>query len=289
LKWVITASTCPGCKIPANADNILQKAFLRIAYVIKHKDIPSALIANSDQTQVVLAQGSKVTYAPINLNQVSTVGVDEKRAITFLVSLTNDGILFPFQTVHKGKTAASLPSKNCRSWKEASAAEFLFESSLTSTYWSMLETMRHFVNASLAPHFAKVKLKLHLLPEQCSLWLIDCWSVHCSQAFLDWMATKHYTIIVLFVPAVLTGLSQPCDVGFQQIFKHQLKLSAHNGVVQEVLTQLKGGVAVDNVKIDVTLKVLQDRTVYWLWVAFQTLNNPATVKKASVSHFCNSL
>jgi hypothetical protein len=93
------------------------------------------------------------------------------------------------------------------------------------------------------------------------------------------MAEQHVTIIIIFVPAGLTGLFQPCDVGFQRLFKHSLKLSAHNDTVQEVLTQLKNGIQVDDIKIDTTLKVLRDRTVDWLWVAFNKLNKLDIVKK----------
>jgi hypothetical protein len=98
------------------------------------------------------------------------------------------------------------------------------------------------------------------------------------------MATTHDTIIILFVPAGCTGLFQPADVGFQRIFKHSLKISAHSDVVQEVLSQLKQGIAVSDVKIDTTLKVLRDRTVHWLWAAFQSLNTPEKIKKVFTYH-----
>lgn len=294
LNWTIRASTRAGRKFPKNSDDILRKAALRIAYVIKHEDIPSGLVANSDQTQVVLAQGSDVTYAPVNSNQVATIGSEEKRAFTVLVTLTNDGLLLPFQSIHKGSTSGSLPSKDAKSMPEAIAAEFLFESSKTTTYWSTQETMRHFVDTILAPHFEKVKKTLGLPLAQCSLWLIDCWSVHRSKEFLTWIGLHHTTIIVIFVPAGLTGLFQPCDVGFQRLCKHSLKISAHDDFVQEVLGQLKNGVSVSDVVIDTTLRVLRNRTVNWLWVAFKALNKPEVVKKVRnlilyIYHICSQL
>jgi len=160
------------------------------------------------------------------------------------------------------------------------ATGFLFESSKMSTYWSTQETMQHFVDIHLAPHFEAVKVALGLSYRQCFLWLIDCWSVHCSKEFLMWMVEYHITIIVIFVSTGLIGLSQPCDMGFQQLFKHFLKLFSHNNTVQD-LTQLKNGVSVDNIKIDTTLKVLCDCTVNWLLAAFNKLNKPDIVKKVS--------
>ncbi len=281
LGWSIRRSTRAGQKIPKDADQILRKASLRIAYVVKHEDIPSALIVNSDQTQVILQQGCNITYAPVGSKQVATVGSEEKRAVTVLASVTNDGVLLPFQTIYKGSSSLSLPKRKSRSMEEATAAGFLFESSHTNTYWSTQETMRRFVTMILVPYFTMVKVRLGLPPEQCVLWLIDCWSVHRSVEFLDWMATYHKTIIIIFIPAGCTGLFQPCDVGLQRIFKHSLKISAHDDVVQEVLGQLKEGKAVSDIKIETTLGVLRDRTVHWLWTAFNTLNKPEIVKKVS--------
>ncbi|KAF8236343.1 hypothetical protein L208DRAFT_1207761, partial [Tricholoma matsutake] len=78
-----------------------------------------------------------------------------------------------------------------------------------------------------------------------------------------------------------TGLMQPCDVGFQQIFKHALKQSAHDDVVQEVPQQLKiPGKQLDNVTIDTTLGVFCNRTVKWMWNVFKKLNKPKIIKKA---------
>ncbi|KJA18870.1 hypothetical protein HYPSUDRAFT_121503, partial [Hypholoma sublateritium FD-334 SS-4] len=206
LGWTIRRSTRAGQKTPQNADQILRQAALRLAYVIKHEDIPSQLIANSDQTQVVLQQGCNMTYAPCGSKQVTTVGSEEKRAVTVLATVTNNGVLLPFQTIYKGATPLSLPRKTSQSMAESLGAGFLFESSHTKTYWSTQATMQNFVNLVLAPYFNLIKQQLGLPLSQCALWLIDCWSVHRSEEFLTWMATFHPTIIILFVPAGCTGL-----------------------------------------------------------------------------------
>ena len=99
------------------------------------------------------------------------------------------------------------------------------------------------------------------------------------------MVVNHDTIIILFIPAGCTGLLQPSNVGFQHIFKHSLKISAHTDVVQEVLTQLKSGVPVSDIKINMTLKILCDRTVHWLWTVFKSLNSPEIVKKVCMFDF----
>jgi hypothetical protein len=263
---------------------------LQIAWVVKDETIPSALIVNSDQTQVVLAQGCHMTYASSGANQVATVGAEEKRALTIFPSVTNHGTLLPIQAIHKGKNHKSLPSPTARSRYESEKARFLFELSKTTTYWSTIATMQNFVNVTLAPYFDNIRKGLELDQDQMALWLIDCWSVHRSKEFLDWMALKHPLIIVIFIPAGMTGLFQPCDVGLQRIFKHSLKKSAHEDVVHEVLSQLKAGRPVQDVKLDTGIKVLRDRTVHWIWMAYQSLNKPDIIKKVSLtSRLCIAL
>jgi len=112
LDWNLCCATRAAKKIPKNADEILQKAFLRMVHCIKDENIPSALIVNSDQTQLTYAQGCHLTYAEIGLKQISTVRNDEKQALTVFVSLTNHGILLPFQAIYKSSLPLSLPSKN---------------------------------------------------------------------------------------------------------------------------------------------------------------------------------
>ncbi|KAF8221608.1 hypothetical protein L208DRAFT_1327126 [Tricholoma matsutake] len=129
------------------------------------------------------------------------------------------------------------------------------------------------------PHFNSVKVELGLPPDQCSLWQIDCWSVHHSDEFLSWIRKHHEVILTHFVPACMTSLFQPCDVGFQHIFKHSLKKSAHEDVVKEVLSKLKKGELVHDIKADKAVGVLWDWTVHWLWSAYNLLNKPEIVKK----------
>lgn len=282
LGWSIRRSTRPGRKIPANADAILMKSFLRMAHIIKEHEIPSALIVNGDQTQLVLAQGCNMTYAPKGSTQVATVGADEKRAITVFIMVSNDGVLLPFQAIYKGTSNLSLPRKNASGMDEVVRLQFRIESSMTKTYWSTQATMRNYVDYVLAPYYARRKTELNLPQEQKSICHLDCWSVHRSDEFLDWMRATHPTIIVTFVPANLTGLGQPCDVGINRTFKHSTKKSAHQDVVHEVYEQLKNGVSGQDATMDSKIKTLRDRTVGWLVNAYKALDKPELVKKVRV-------
>lgn len=75
LGWSLRHSTRAGGKHLANYEKLLQKAFTRMVYCVKDESIPLALIVNSDQTQLTLAQGCHMTYAEIGSCQVNTVTV----------------------------------------------------------------------------------------------------------------------------------------------------------------------------------------------------------------------
>ncbi|TFK59470.1 hypothetical protein BDN72DRAFT_780690 [Pluteus cervinus] len=276
-------ATRAGGKLPEDPDTVLFDAFLRIAYNIKIENIVEDLLVNSDQTQMVLAQGGTISYAPVGSKQVATCGMDEKRAVTVLVSLTNSGVLLPFQTIYKGSSARSLPEPDSPHYQDALGKGFLFNVSNTSTYWSTIETMKKFVDETLTPYFDRIVEEKNLPADQHRIWYIDSWSVHRSDEFLSWMALNHPLIIVIFVPARMTGFFQPCDVGFQRIFKHSLKQSAHEDVVKEVLAKFQKGTKPEAVSLDTTIKVLRNRTPRWLWVAYNKLNKPDIIKKVSMT------
>ncbi|KII90298.1 hypothetical protein PLICRDRAFT_85595, partial [Plicaturopsis crispa FD-325 SS-3] len=204
--WSIRRSTRAGQKVPANVDEVLGDAFLRIAYSIKDRDVPSPLIINGDQSQLEYAQGSNITYAPTGSKQVATLGCEDKRAITMFLNVSNDGTLLPIQTIYKGALTNSLPSPDSPSYSETLEAGFLYEFSKTKTYWSTQETMRNFVDKILVPYIRAQITKLGLPEDQYAIWIIDCWSVHRSKEFLDWMSNSHPRIIVIFVPGGCTGL-----------------------------------------------------------------------------------
>lgn len=283
LHWSERRATRAAQKTPTNWEDLCERAFIRMAYRIKEEDVPSPLYINSDQTQVVYAQGAALTWSKTGSKQVSTVGNDEKRAFTIVVSISCDGTVLPFQTIHQGYTKKSCPAPTSQSYDQCIKANFRFEYSKTQTYWSTQETMRTLVDEIIAPYFEMKKQELGLPPTQKSLWQIDLWSVHRSDEFRTWLKKTHPTIMIDYVPGGCTGLFQPCDVGIQQILKHSLKRSYHANLVEEVAMQLDRDEA--NIVVDKRIAVLRDRSPSWIWNAFQTINKPEIVKKVSfVAH-----
>jgi hypothetical protein len=241
---------------------------------------------NSDQTQVVYAQGSKLTWTKTGSRQVTVIGEDEKRAFTVVVSVSNSGELLPFQAIYQGYSAKTCPSASAKDYDAAKAAGFRFEFSKTKTYWSTHETMHTLVDEIIAPYLAVEKAKLGLPDSQRSIWQIDVWSVHRSQEFRTWMKGHYPNIILDFVPGGCTGVWQACDVGIQRIFKHSLKHSYHEDVVSTILRQIDEGA--DTIEVNKKLGVLRDQSVSWMWKAHRTLNKPEIVKKVNSLHYTHN-
>ncbi|KAH7908915.1 hypothetical protein BJ138DRAFT_993012, partial [Hygrophoropsis aurantiaca] len=204
INWSERRATKAAQKTPVDWEDKCEHAFLRIAYSIREEDIPAGLYVNTDQTQVILAQGSNLTWAKTGAKQVSVIGSDEKRAITVVVSVACDGTLLPFQAIYQGSTDRSCPKTSASNYKEAIDAGFRLDYSDTKTYWSTLRTMELLVNHVIKPYFETVKIKLGLPPSQRSIWQIDVWSVHRSKEFRAWMKKNHPTIILDFVPGGCT-------------------------------------------------------------------------------------
>ena len=75
-------------------------------------NIPASLRVNSDQTQLVYAQGCGLTWAPHGSKQVAVVGSEEKQAYMLLVSIAADGSVLPFQAIYEGSSWRSRPSES---------------------------------------------------------------------------------------------------------------------------------------------------------------------------------
>ena len=238
MGWNERRATKAAQKLPANHEEILMNAFLREAYVVHDHAIPAALRVNTDQTQMVYQQGTQRTWNESGAKQVSTVGQEEKRAFTLVPSISASGVVLPMQAIFMGKTNQSCPSRKAPSYTE------------------------DLVNTIIAPYFETTKVTLNLPPEQCSVWKIDCWSVHKSTEFLGWMKKNHANIIVIFIPGGCTGIWQPLNVGVQRVMKLSIKRSAHRDIVDEVSTQIASGRK--EIRLDVTLATLRDRAVGWL-------------------------
>jgi hypothetical protein len=225
--------------------------------------------------------GGKQTQNKKGKKQIATMGMDEKWAFTLVPSISASDDLLLVQMIFHGQTTASCPSTGACWYSEAKEKRFRFEPSHTHTYWLTQATMKTLMNNIIAPYFNTKKAELELPPSQCSLWMIDCWSVHKSEEFHSWMKEAHPNIIISFVPGNLTGLVQPLDVRIQQVLKQSMKRLAHKDIVNETIAHLDAGAPLGMFKLDATLGTLHDRSVGWILNAYHDINKKELIIKVS--------
>ncbi|KAF8594519.1 hypothetical protein BDV93DRAFT_458857 [Ceratobasidium sp. AG-I] len=279
LGWSVRKATRAAQKYPSDVNSVLLHAFLRFARLVRDEDIPASCIVNADQTQVVYNAGSASTWNSTGDRQAHVLGVEEKRAFTLLVAASVSGSILPLQAIYGGKTSRSLPSGNALGHAEANKLGFLLDYSGTDTYWSTQLTMQRFVSRILAPYF-RAQIKQHGLPaSQRCIFQIDCWSVHRSAEFRNWMSEHYPWIIILYVPGGCTGLFQACDVGLQRILKLAIRQASHADVVNETLAALESGTSPEAIVNDQSRQTLRNRSVNWILQGFHAINKPEIVQK----------
>jgi hypothetical protein len=284
LKWVMRKPTKASKKVPADADYQIENSFFRHVLTFREALIRHAAFqVNMDQTQVVYQNGVGLTFDQLGAEQISVVGLEEKRAFTLVVAISGAGDLLPFQAVFQGKTQQSVPSRNAHGREEAQDLGFYFQHSGTSTYWSNQMTMKQWVTDTLVVYWRQKMVEFGVPNQECLLQL-DAWKVHRSKEFVEWMRSEYPWITLEFVPGGCTGLWQPCDVGIQRLLKHAIKQHQHQDVVTETLGQLQSGLAPDQIKFDTSIGCLRDRAVSWLVSTWKKLN-----KRDIVQQVCHIL
>lgn len=279
LNWSVRKATRAAQKHPPNVETVLLHAFLRFACVVRDEGIPACCIVNADQTQVVYSPGTKTTWNLTGERQVHVVGTEDKRAFTLLVGASASGDVLPFQAIYTGKSPRSLPIAAAPGYSECQELGFLLDYSETETYWSTFETMCRWVTKCLAPYFVAQRQQHGLPDTQRCILQIDCWTVHRSAKFRDWMAKNYPWIIILYVPGGCTGLFQPCDVGLQRVLKLAIQNAAHNDIVQETLNKLQLGSSPRRIVNDQSLPTLRNRSLNWILEDYRAINKPDIVQK----------
>ncbi|KAF9643806.1 hypothetical protein BDM02DRAFT_3065712, partial [Thelephora ganbajun] len=200
MNWSLQHSTCPGKKVPQGVTYILTNAFFHLVHTISENNIAITLNVNTDQTMVIYAAGASETYALKGSKQIEVVGKDEKWGFTLVVGISMSGDALPFQAIYAGTTSRSLPSPEAPDYQKATEVLKFHIESGGNNHWSTLTTMQSYVQHILVPYFETHKQDHN----QICIWQIDCWSVHRSAEFHDWMYKSYPWIQIHYIPANCT-------------------------------------------------------------------------------------
>jgi hypothetical protein len=135
----------------------------------------------------------------------------------------------------------------------------------SENHWSNQTTMNRFVEKVLDPWRVEKCKELGLdCSKQKMVWLIDCWKVHTSEEFRNWLKENHPLVHYLYVVANCTSKLQPTDVVLQRPFKHGFRKQFEKWQSELVTSQLAEGVRPEDVELQVGIKKLRELLIGWL-------------------------
>jgi len=209
-----------GREVPDNWEELKLAFCDRLAVRVKEFNITPDLVVNADQTGWHLAPHRGKTLAQRGERSVSMIAHNDKRQVTMMVGLSASGEMLPLQFVFKGKTDKVKGSKHSH---YTALHDWLFSTN-PDTHWANLDTMKEWVGKVLHPYFCQKLVEKHLvepytgkslriedIKQRCVL-VLDCWKVHISKAFTEWMKKNYPYILLLFVPARCTSKLQVVDL-----------------------------------------------------------------------------
>jgi hypothetical protein len=211
--------------------------------------------------------GKERTWEKKGSKDIKVTGMEDKRQVTCCVSSSSDGTLLPMQIIFTGKTKRCLPKTHVAKLCLADG----FHMTMSSNHWSNLETCQQFVRHILVPYFQCIVKELQLPSNQKMIWLLDCWSVHKSEAFLTWMKKEHPRICVLFIPANCTSKLQPADVILQRPLKCAFSRCFKQWSAACIQEQLEGDVS--RVQLDLRIGTLREELCTWLLQAWKEVGS----------------
>jgi hypothetical protein len=146
----------------------------------------------------------------------------------------------------------------------------------TENRWANHDTTCQFVENCVYPFYAKRCRDHGKTPgKQKMMLLVDCWSGHCSDRWLEWMRLRYPEIILFFIPPNMTSVCQPADVGINKPWKARNK-QKFNKWTEERRAELGPGA-----KIDLSMPAIRGPFVQWITEShYELWQNKELVKNA---------
>ncbi|CAG2215564.1 unnamed protein product [Mytilus edulis] len=238
---------------PEDFEKTKQDYIDRIEKCVEENNIPDDLIFNWDQTGVNLIPGGDWTMDAKGSKQVNIVGINDKRQITALLTISKSGVLLPPQIIYAGTTEQCHPKYGFpKSWN-------IYHS---ENHWSNTDTMLHYIEHLLVPYVTDKRDELDLPLKQPALAIFDVFSAHRHASVLD--ALHRANIKVVYVPAGCTDQLQPLDLRVNKVYKDILRAKFQDWYADEVAKFLKKKRKLDKFEIDMRLSVIKPLHARWL-------------------------
>jgi len=227
--------------------------------IMELEEIPDDLVINWDHTGIHYVPVSNWTMEAEGSKRVAIAGIDDKRQITAVLSVTMSGHFLPPQIIYKGTTRRSLPTVSFPAgWNVT----------FTENHWANEITTLQYIDEILLPYVKQKRRDLKLSDNQSCLVIFDRFKAQCTATVLD--VLRDNNILIALVPANCTDRLQPLDVSVNKSVKEFLRGQFHKWYAGEVCSQLHES---DNVQaVDLSLSVVKPLGAIWLINLFDYLH-----------------
>ena len=267
LNLSMRRGTTAAQKLPDDWESKGENLAMSLAYLVVRYNIPPALVINLDQSAMQLLPMHDITRKEVGSEDVSIVGMDDKRQITAVFQVAATGAILPPQLIFQGKTDRCLPVPALRGQLEEIGWHFTH----SQNHWSNQTTMRELMTNIIALYVDRAKQALGLPQSQKVVLMLDCWAVHRSSEFKEYLQKHHPALITLFIPAGCTSKLQVVDLAVNGHIKSVMKQHAGLYLSQQATEQMDSGVEAQHVKFDLRLSTLRPKLVEWLKLAVDSI------------------
>ncbi len=248
--------------------------------------IPDELIINADQTGIKLMEMNNRTFAP-KANKaagikpkVASHSQNDKRQITVTIASSLAGDLLPLQLIFQGKTKTCL--KGIREDTKKQMLDNGFLLNYSSNHWSNQELMQKYVNEIIIPRMIKYYEGKDIPIEfQRAILIIDCWPVHISKEFRQFMqqTEQRKRIHIVYVPPNCTSVLQVADVAIQKPFKDKIRKLHTNDYLKHLRVLLRKNLDITTSSKFSKLSNLKPRFAQWIFSTWEFFNTDPRCKE----------
>jgi hypothetical protein len=148
-----------------------------------------------------------------------------------------EGEMLKLQIIFKGTTTATLPKFADQPDQKKRLAQQKHHVTYSANHWSTLETTKEYLKHIIKPYVEKHAKTA----DPHVILIIDCWNIHKSAEFREYVSVKYPNYHLIFVPANCTSIAQPCDVIVQRSYKHIIR----DGFSKWLIAQVRASLAVN--------------------------------------------
>ena len=251
----VKRKACSKAKVAVpNFDELKANFLCDIKAIVEMEEIPPALILNWDHTSLKYVPSSSWTMAKEGSKCVDIAGIDDKRQITAVLTVTLDGNFLPIQLIFQGKTSACLPrAKSPSGW----------HITCTHNHWANEETTKNHIEKIIVPYLTKKRAELKLPNDQRALCIFDNFKGQLTDEVLQLLERNN--VDIAFIPANCTDCLQPLDLSINKPSKDFLRDKFQQWHSEQIFDQLRDDLSpVADPVVKFPLNVMKPLILKWM-------------------------